>query len=154
MLLRNLDGDPMSLETHCPHCKAEYQNIQHPLKPPGVIIQRQCKCVVTVTSVPGGTLTTIQAPPVLVLEANPSGTFAAAVAEYKRLKRVFGPWTKHEHSMSCDCGSYQYGSQYRGDWWYRPSIEGRDTEMCAFSEKERADADARAISQGRQLLDS
>jgi hypothetical protein len=30
--------------THCSACGAEYRNIQHPLKPPGVIIQRLCDC--------------------------------------------------------------------------------------------------------------
>jgi hypothetical protein len=30
--------------THCANCGAEYENIQHPMKPPGVIIMRVCKC--------------------------------------------------------------------------------------------------------------
>jgi hypothetical protein len=34
----------LPLETHCPRCKAEYINIQHPMKPPGVIMRRECAC--------------------------------------------------------------------------------------------------------------
>jgi hypothetical protein len=30
--------------THCKVCGAEYRNIQHPLKPLGVIMQRLCDC--------------------------------------------------------------------------------------------------------------
>jgi len=44
-------------ETHCPNCGAEYINIQHPLKAPGVIIQRQCKCKLVFESDPSGATT-------------------------------------------------------------------------------------------------
>ncbi len=39
--------------THCPQCGAEYQNIQHPMRPPGVIMMRVCECrpVTTTTQV-------------------------------------------------------------------------------------------------------
>jgi hypothetical protein len=37
------------LPTHCSVCGAEYRNIQHPLKPPGVIMQRLCDCKLETT---------------------------------------------------------------------------------------------------------
>jgi hypothetical protein len=53
-----------SQETHCPLCGAEYKNIQHPLKPPGVIIQRQCKCKLEFEEKePGVTVTRLVPPP-------------------------------------------------------------------------------------------
>lgn len=36
--------------THCSQCGAEYRNIQHPLKPPGVIMQRVCDCTPVTTT--------------------------------------------------------------------------------------------------------
>lgn len=36
--------------THCPQCGAEYRNIQHPLKPLGVIMRRECDCKVVTQS--------------------------------------------------------------------------------------------------------
>jgi hypothetical protein len=30
--------------THCSKCGAEYVNVQHPMKPPGVIMGRACRC--------------------------------------------------------------------------------------------------------------
>lgn len=48
--------------THCPMCKAEYENIQHPMKPLGVSVQRLCKCKLTVTTTNGVSVTSL-APP-------------------------------------------------------------------------------------------
>jgi predicted transcriptional regulator len=51
---------------HCPLCGAEYRNIQHPLKPPGVIIQRLCDCTPVTTTVQVGAnaiCTTVMVPP-------------------------------------------------------------------------------------------
>lgn len=31
--------------THCSRCGAEYVNVQHPMKPLGVIVRRLCRCV-------------------------------------------------------------------------------------------------------------
>jgi hypothetical protein len=42
------------MPTHCTSCGAEYRNIQHPMKPPGVIMQRVCDCTpVTLTQTVG-----------------------------------------------------------------------------------------------------
>lgn len=54
--------------THCAQCGAEYRNIQHPMRPPGVIIQRLCDCVPVVTTQQTGpnsvTQITMMVPPV------------------------------------------------------------------------------------------
>ncbi len=34
----------INMLTHCPQCGAEYRNIQHPLKPLGVNMARECDC--------------------------------------------------------------------------------------------------------------
>lgn len=46
--------------THCAQCGAEYRNIQHPLKPPGVIIQRLCECTPVMTTQQTGPNSVIQ----------------------------------------------------------------------------------------------
>lgn len=43
-----------AMESHCAQCGAEYRNIQHPLKPPGVIMRRECDCKPVYTTVPSG----------------------------------------------------------------------------------------------------
>lgn len=43
-----------SLPTHCPQCGAEYEHIQHPLKPLGVTMMSVCKCRPVVTTVAAG----------------------------------------------------------------------------------------------------
>lgn len=48
--------------THCGQCGAEYRNIQHPMRPPGVTIQRLCDCTATTKTVNGVT-TTVLVPP-------------------------------------------------------------------------------------------
>ena len=60
-------------------------------------------------------------------------------------KLVAGPWAKHEHSYGCDCGSYPPGSPFRGEWSYRPTLDGG--EACVAFDAEmrvRVDADLRA----------
>ena len=34
----------LELPDRCDQCGAQYRNIQHPLKPPGVIMTRECNC--------------------------------------------------------------------------------------------------------------
>lgn len=48
--------------THCPQCKAEYVNHQHPAKPAGVIMMQTCRCTVVTETVPGGTVTRLVPP--------------------------------------------------------------------------------------------
>ena len=43
---------------HCPQCKAEYVNHQHPMKPAGVIMMQTCLCEPVTQSIPDGTITT------------------------------------------------------------------------------------------------
>jgi hypothetical protein len=53
-------------ETHCSACGAEYRNIQHPMKPLGVIMSRECDCklVTTVQRVGDNAIsTTTKVPP-------------------------------------------------------------------------------------------
>lgn len=50
-------------ETHCPLCGVEYKNIQHPFKPPGVIIQRRCKCQLVIEEKEPGVTVTRLVPP-------------------------------------------------------------------------------------------
>lgn len=50
--------------THCPKCKQEYVNIQHPAKPAGCIMRRVCGCQVNVAGAYNETITTV-APPAL-----------------------------------------------------------------------------------------
>jgi hypothetical protein len=50
--------------THCPYCKAEYVNVQHPNKPAGVSIMRTCDCKVSVVQVgPNQTAMILEPPP-------------------------------------------------------------------------------------------
>jgi len=50
-------------ETHCPLCKAEYINHQHPMKPAGVIGWRSCKCTFETKEVTPGVSIITQIPP-------------------------------------------------------------------------------------------
>jgi len=45
----------------CPECKAEYENIGHPMKP-GVIIMRVCKCEIVTQPIENGTVTMLVPP--------------------------------------------------------------------------------------------
>jgi hypothetical protein len=51
------------MPTHCAACGAEYRNIQHPLKPPGVIMTRECDCKPVFTQVAPGFTTVTMVPP-------------------------------------------------------------------------------------------
>lgn len=48
--------------SHCPQCGAEYRNIQHPLKPPGVIMTRECDCKPVFTTVGANSIVTMVPP--------------------------------------------------------------------------------------------
>jgi len=50
---------------HCPQCMAEYVSHQHPMKPPGVVMMRTCRCEPVTHAIPGGTIT-VMVPPELL----------------------------------------------------------------------------------------
>ncbi len=50
-----------TFEPLCSTCKTPFENIEHPLKP-GVIMQRRCKCEVSIYQIPGGTVTVLSPP--------------------------------------------------------------------------------------------
>jgi hypothetical protein len=65
---------------------------------------------------------------------------------------VAGPWATHEHVFGCDCGSYPPGSPFRGEWSYRPALNG--AEACvAFDDAMRARVDADLRANGWVLVD-
>lgn len=54
----NIEPQP----NHCVGCGAEYRNIQHPLKPPGVIMARVCDCKLVAQTVGPTTVMTLVPP--------------------------------------------------------------------------------------------
>jgi hypothetical protein len=66
--------------------------------------------------------------------------------------KVVGPWTPHVHVFGCDCGSYPPGHPYRGEWSYRPTVEG-DEAITATDETSRRSADASLRAMGYVLVD-
>lgn len=65
---------------------------------------------------------------------------------------VAGPWARHEHVFGCDCGTYPHGSPFRGEWSFRPALNG--AEACvAFDDEMRVRVDADLRANGWVLVD-
>jgi hypothetical protein len=66
--------------THCTACGAEYENIQHPMKPPGVIIMRVCQCKPVYSAIDLGNGNSIQVM-TMVPPEKPTGPIPAPAVE-------------------------------------------------------------------------
>jgi hypothetical protein len=80
-------------------------------------------------------------------------TFEGYCKSRESTAKALGPWQKHRHSYACDCAMYPVSSGFHGEWWYRPDHAGEETEHYAFTEADRATADATALNNGYVLFD-